>query len=98
VVVGSGNLTAGDWIIWSNCLWFKDFPKKSTLTTPLESKPNPLFDFDKDFEVTLKEYIQSLMPNRTKYTDILELNLDDYYYSGIDIVLIPSLPGRFKEE
>jgi hypothetical protein len=29
VVIGSGNLTIGDWTAWSNCLWFKDLPLKT---------------------------------------------------------------------
>jgi tyrosyl-DNA phosphodiesterase 1 len=98
VVIGSGNLTGGDWIIWSNCLWYKDFPKKSSIKDIPKKKKTGEFDFDQDFEDTLKSFIQSLMPNKARYTDILDLNLDDYYYSGIDIVMIPSIPGRHKDE
>ena len=36
VVIGSGNLTIGDWTAWSNCLWFKDLPLKSLQNTPVE--------------------------------------------------------------
>jgi len=98
--VGSGNLTAGDWIIWSNCLWFKDFPKKSEMGfIPEKKKLNPgEFDFDKDFEDSLKNFLASLMPNRAKYTDLLDVNIDDYYISDVDIVLIPSVPGRHKDQ
>ena len=28
IVISSGNLTIGDWSVWSNCWWFRDFPKK----------------------------------------------------------------------
>mmetsp|Transcript_15066 Transcript_15066/g.12777 ORF Transcript_15066/g.12777 Transcript_15066/m.12777 type:complete len:290 (-) Transcript_15066:398-1267(-) len=98
VVVGTGNLTAGDWIIWSNALWYKDFPLKSSMGTIPAKKKNEDFDFDGEFEKALKDYVQALMPNKMKYTEVLDLNLDDYYYSGIDIILIPSLPGRHKEE
>ncbi len=99
-MVGSGNLTAGDWIIWSNCLWFKDFPKKSEMASiPEKKKVNSgEFDFDKDFEDTLKNFLGTLMPNRLKYTELLDVNIDDYYISDIDIVLIPSVPGRHKDQ
>lgn len=59
-----------------------------------EVPPNE-FDFDGDFTETLKTFIQSLMPNKTNYKTLLEINIDDYYISDIDIVLIPSIPGRF---
>lgn len=35
------------------------------------------------------------MPPKTNYKTLLGLNIDDYYISDIDIVLIPSIPGRF---
>ena len=99
MVVSTGNLTAGDWIIWSNGMWFKDFPKKSLMKVMPEKKPlSPdEFDFDGEFTTSLKSYVQHIMPNKIKYTEILGFNLDDYYFSDIDIVLIPSLPGRFRD-
>jgi len=100
VVVCTGNLTAGDWIIWSNGMWFKDFPKKSTMKEIPKKKPINLedeFDFDEDFKRTLKHFLQSMMPIKIDYATFLDFNLDDYYISGIDIVLVPSLPGRFRD-
>lgn len=38
------------------------------------------------------------MPEKKPYRSLLNVNLDDYHYSGIDICLIPSLPGRHKDE
>ncbi|RZM20371.1 MAG: hypothetical protein EOO88_36380, partial [Pedobacter sp.] len=92
----TGNLTAGDWIIWSNGMWFKDFPKKSTMKEAPKKKPINVdddFDFDEDFTRTLKHYLQSMMPIKIDYTKFLGFDLDDYYISDIDIVLVPSLPG-----
>ncbi len=98
-MIGSGNLTAGDWLIWSNCLWFKDFPLKSQMRDiPTRNLPEGEFNFDKDFETSLKAFVQSLMPSKMKYTDVLDVNLDDYYYSDIDIIIISSIPGRHKDD
>ena len=100
VVVATGNLTAGDWIIWSNGMWFRDFPKKSSMEKIPEKKKikSDDFDFDGDFEKTLKAYLQNLIPIKVSYKDLLGFNLDDYFISGVDIVLVPSLPGRFRDE
>jgi len=102
VVVTSGNLTIDDWTTWSNCLWFKDFPKKSLMLSVPEKKPVPegAFDFDGDFTQTLKTFIQKLMPYPEKmdYKNLLDINIDDYYISDIDIVLIASVPGRHTGE
>ena len=100
-MITSGNLTTDDWSTWSNCLWFKDCPKKSTLNTIPEKKavPEGSFDFDGDFIQNLKSFVQSLMPHKTQnYKDLLEINIDDYLISDIDIVLIASIPGRHAGE
>lgn len=99
VVISSGNLTIGDWTIWSNCVWFKDFPKKSTMTKVPEKEKVPAgsFDFTGDFIEGLKTFVQSLMPLKANYKNMLEINIDDYYISDIDIALIPSIPGRHAD-
>ena len=85
-------------MIWSNCLWYQDFPKKSeTKTSPNNiNEDNKDFDFDKDFKETLTDFISRLMPNNLIYKDVIGINLEDYHFSDIDIVLIPSIPGRHK--
>lgn len=99
VVISSGNLTVGDWTVWSNCLWYKDFPKKSLMIDQSFKKeaPKGAFDFDKDFTDNLKEFIQNLMPYKTKYSVTLDIDIDEYFISDIDIILIPSIPGRHRE-
>lgn len=102
VVITSGNLTVDDWTTWSNCLWFKDFPKKSLMISIPDKRPVPEgeFDFDGDFTTTLKTFVQKLMPfpDKQDYKNLLEINIDDYYISDIDIVLIASVPGRHSGE
>jgi len=80
-------------------MWFKDFPKKSTMKEIPKKKPVNLegFDLDEDFKQTLKHYLQSMMPIKIDYSQFLDFNLDDYHISGVDIVLVPSLPGRFRD-
>ncbi len=97
--MASGNLTAGDWIIWSNGMWFRDFPLKSSMKEIPQKKrvADNEFDFDGDFAETLMSYLQSIMPDKIKYTELLGFNIKDYFISDIDIVLVPSLPGRFRD-
>ncbi len=98
-MVASGNLTAGDWIIWSNGMWFRDFPLKSSMKEIPQKKrvADNEFDFDGDFTETLTSYLQSIMPDKIKYTELLGFNIKDYFISDIDIVLVPSVPGRFRD-
>ena len=97
VVVTSGNLTTSDWSIWSNCLWYQDFPKKKD-QKQTEKKTSNGFDFDKDFKETLESYLRSIMPLKIDYKSILKLDLNDYIISNIDIILLPSLPGRYRDQ
>lgn len=97
VVVSSGNLTTGDWAVWSNGLWFQDFPKKQALKTT-EKKDTSGFDFNKDFKQTLEHYVEAIMPSKADYKSLLKYDLNDYEYENIDVVLIPSLPGRFRDQ
>ena len=98
-MISSGNLTVGDWTVWSNCLWFKDFPKKSLMIDQSFKKeaPKSTFDFDGDFTENLKAFIQHMMPYKSKYSATLEIDIDDYFISDIDVILIPSIPGRHRE-
>lgn len=68
----------------------KEIPKKRYI------EPGE-FDFDEDFTTTLSHYLQKLMPIKIDYPQLLGFNLNDYYISDIDIVLIPSLPGRYRD-
>jgi len=98
VVISSANLTTWDWSIWSNCIWFKDFPKKTpknTLNPPKGLIRNGL-DFNHDFRMTLASFVQSLMPIKIQYPELIGIDIDDYLISGIDIILIPSVPGKYS--
>lgn len=100
VVITSGNLTVGDWTVWSNCLWFKDFPKISLMKEkPVKKQVSQgEFDFDQDFTDGLKVFTQALIPIKASYKSILDIDIDEYFISDIDIVLIPSIPGRHTGE
>lgn len=97
-MISSANLTTWDWSIWSNCIWFKDFPKKTpknTLNPPKGLIRNGL-DFNHDFRMTLASFVQSLMPIKIQYPELIGIDIDDYLISGIDIILIPSVPGKYS--
>ena len=97
VVIGSGNLGIPHWTDYSNCLWFRDFPLKSLAemngTQENSDEPNE-FDFDADFEETLEHFIVRILPESVNYSELLGFSLNDYYIKDVDIVLIPSIPGR----
>ena len=99
VVIGTGNLTSFDWSIWQNCLWYRDFPETQQ-TEKFERKRSKEeeFNLDDDFKNTLKTYLNNLMPGNVQYTNFLDFNLDNYAISNIDIVLIPSMPGRYRDK
>lgn len=101
IVIGTGNLTLGDWTIWSNAVWIKDFPlkdKSKSETTMEQDSASKKFDFDKDFKITLEDFLNSLVPADKNYQTVFGINLNDYEIKGIDVVLIPSVNGRHKEE
>ena len=85
------------WTDYSNCLWFRDFPLKSLVginSTKENSDEPDDFDFDADFEETLEHFIAKLLPKAVNCSELLGFSLKDYYIKGIDIILIPSIPGR----
>ena len=100
VVVCTGSPTTLDWSVWSNFIWFKDFPlnRHQNKTATKKKVADDEFDFDEDFKNTLKSYVHHLMPKNTNYTTLLNFNLDNYTFSNIDIVLISSIPGRARDK
>ena len=64
VVVGSGNLSIGDWSVWSNCLWYQDFKKKVvTVGSSIEASKEPnrkLGSASADFYPYLNNFVDKL--------------------------------------
>ncbi|KRX00629.1 hypothetical protein PPERSA_00856 [Pseudocohnilembus persalinus] len=100
VVICSANQMEADWDIWGQGVWFQDFRVKNqgekecykTLTD--ETK----FDFDKDFKITLEHFVSKIMPPFKDYKELLKIDLNDYFYENINVILIPGLPGRFQDD
>ena len=110
VVVGSGNLSIGDWTVWNNCLWYKDFEQK-TYAKMMDQRKEEIekelaLEGDKpkklvqntleDFGEYLLNFIEKLFPKGIE-------NLHKFggiqahnfdFKVPIDPILIASLPGR----
>lgn len=54
------------------------------------------FDYDSDFEKTLKDFVKNIMPPAIKdYKSFITIDLDEYVFENINIVLVGSLPGKY---
>ncbi|EGR30196.1 tyrosyl-DNA phosphodiesterase family protein, putative [Ichthyophthirius multifiliis] len=93
VVVGSGNLHICDWSVWSNCLWYQDFPLKKQQNAQKE-KNQQQWDFEGDFSNTLIDIVNRMMPDNVKYQNLLKIDLEEYDYSEVKIILLSNVPGR----
>lgn len=102
VVVSSGNLTTLDWSIWSNCLWYQDFYKKNMTLKENDNKKvkekSEEFEYDKEFESTLKDYLNNIFPKKIDFKTCTKIDLDEYVFENLDVILIPSFPGRHKDK
>lgn len=95
VVVGTGNLSIGDWTVWSNCLWYKDFQQKSFI----KQKDDIIIEGHKstnDFGEYLSNFVNKLFPkgieNLSKFGGI---SLENYDFKvKINPHLIASISGR----
>jgi len=47
---------------------------------------------------TLKRVIAEMNPKNFNILQEMKLDLDKYSFAGIEVILIPSFPGRFKGE
>jgi tyrosyl-DNA phosphodiesterase-1 len=100
--VSTGDPIPLDWTIWSNFLWFRDFHQitEGDENRPLEKKKSKddEFNFDEDFKSTLKSFLVQMMPQKINYTDMLGFSIDNYLFEKVDIVLIASAPGRYRDK
>ena len=95
VVVGTGNLHLADWSVWSNALWYQDFPLKQKDQPPKTlKKSEEEFDKDRDFEQTLRASVESMFGKETAH--LFKIKLGDYSFENVDVVLIPSIPGSYN--
>ncbi len=84
-----------DWTVMTESIWYQDFPLKSNSTsTHGEGKgegEGERSDISIEFELVLKEFVQSLELN-----DGIDFSfLDNYDYSRANhVYLIPSVPGK----
>ena len=97
VVVGTGNLHLADWAVWANAFWWKDFPPIDKKKQQEEKGKKPSDSLAEDFKTTLKLAIKFMLPEDFGAKE-LNFDLDDYDYSEVDVILIPSVPGTFADE
>lgn len=50
-----------------------------------------------DFQTTLKFALKFMLPDNFGPKE-LKFDLDDYNYEGVDVILIPSVPGTYPDE
>ena len=87
IVIGSQNLYIGDWNVWSNIFYLKDFPIKLTthsITNLFKEDLNKfIFDLMEDKVNLLKEFCQ--------------IDLDNYFIEENDFTIIKSIPGYYDK-
>jgi tyrosyl-DNA phosphodiesterase-1 len=95
VVVSTANLLAIDYDQKTQGLWVQDFPKKVVQPKENEKEAKSVKhnrennnNLAKDFEETLKDYLQRLGANAEF--------VSEYSYSDVKIVLITSVPGYHR--
>lgn len=100
VVVGSGNLSIGDWSVWSNCLWFQDFQRKGvkigSSIDVLKESSSQLGGPSSDFHHYLNNFVDKLTENgKEKTKKYCDIDLDKFDFDvPIFPVLVASVPGK----
>lgn len=59
--------------------------------------PPPNWDFEGDFKSTLSEFVAKMMPSNLKYQELLRIDLNEYDYSAVRIILVSNTAGRFAD-
>jgi hypothetical protein len=105
VVISSANLYMGDWSVWGNQIWFKDFDSVSAVriggkvspfgTTKLNIDDSKAHKVKNDFHGYLQYFLESILKDSPKIlSEFCGINLDNYQISGEDLpYLIASLNG-----
>lgn len=96
VVISSGNLTVDDWTLWSNCLFFHDFPLVSSKKESKEVSGTS----EGQCATLLKRGVQEIMGTFIYENGVSEFcdlfNLDDYDFSGTPCIMtVVSKPGKW---
>lgn len=93
IVISSANLYGGDWTIWSNDIWYRDFPLKSGKMDEEGTSKNDFSRYLKRFLGEIKKDDESLLKNFTG------IDLEDYDVQGENLPwLIGSCNGFFRVE
>lgn len=101
VVVSSGNLCVGDWSVWSNGVWFKDFhlktkhhskEKLSDEKAEISEKKKEIDDFGEYLINFVAKMFPKGIENLEKYGGIRLLDYD--FKVPVDPILIATMPGR----
>ena len=74
VVISSANLNIGDWTCWSNCMYFCDFPRYTSLSQPKVTPSN-------DFKEQLKGFLSLIYKKSLEELDeFLGIRLDEFNF------------------
>lgn len=98
VVISSANLYMGDWSVWGNQLWFKDFHIKSTTriggAMDVESGVKRVFKAKEkrirnDFQEYLQFFLSSILKDKPEIlNEFCSIKLDDYTMDGEELPFI----------
>ena len=56
-----------------------------------------LSDLNQDFYSTLKICLNSMIPEKD-FEEKVQIKLEDYLFENVNVVLIPSLPGKYNKQ
>lgn len=103
VCVSTANLIEADYYEKQNAVWYQTFNKGKS--TYLDNRHKQICE---DFVSTLKEYISQSYKHHAKHLDGRAFDipkdridmsfLDDYDYSDVRVLLIPSILGNIKDQ
>ena len=110
IAVFTNNFIEQDWTCKSQGIWIQDFPrwKKGEFEAIQQAKENPFSSHDTFFGPVLSRYLTRLGTDKYQIDQKLENNTEikttwssiirRYDYRQARAALIPSVPGKFKDE